>query len=226
MCDNKEDSIAPFTPIIGINNILKISFIMAPNANAITGILTFPNPCNAPFIVWVSTTNITVKDAYLSISAPDDAFGNKRLNICSENKYIHIVHGIPINIVTNIENSILRLATCISLFAIAAEIVGTNAVANAMLNENGNVINVSTFPLRIPYCSVAFSSPIISFKILTTVKASIVFVVAEKSAHKAIGIDTDNILFIILITLSFFCFVDLIISFQNSFFLSIKYFYK
>ena len=43
-CDSIDYIIAPFTPNIGINNILNTSFITAPIANATTGVLTFPNP--------------------------------------------------------------------------------------------------------------------------------------------------------------------------------------
>ena len=38
------------------------------------------------------------------------------------------------------------------------EIAGINAVANAILNEKGSIINVSTFPLNIPYCFKASPS--------------------------------------------------------------------
>ena len=44
-----------------------------------------------------------------------------------------------------------------SLFAFAAAIAGTNAVANAIFTDNGNPIKVSTLPLNIPYFSIAIS---------------------------------------------------------------------
>ena len=225
-CDNIDEIIAPITPMIGINTMLKINLIIAPIANAITGTFNFPNPCNAPFIVCINTTNIIVQDAKESICAPEEALGNNKSNICFENMHIHKLQGIPINIVTNIENSILLFAIFISLFATAAEIVGTNAVEKAILNEKGSVINVSTFPFSIPYISVAFSSPIVLLKILTTVKASIVLLSTENNAHNAIGIDTHSILLTIFITLSLLCIFDEIISCQTSFFLFIKNLYK
>ena len=46
-------------------------------------------------------------------------------------------------------------------FVINADTEGTNAVANAILNDNGNVASVSTFPDNIPYSLVA-SAVIIS----------------------------------------------------------------
>ena len=54
-------------------------------------------------------------------------------------------------------------------FAIAADIAGTSAVANAILKDNGKVIRVSTFPLNIPYCIVASLSDKNFFSPLTTV---------------------------------------------------------
>jgi len=64
---------------------------------------------------------------------------------------MYIVHGIPISIVTNIENSILFSTMYFCFFAIAEDIAGTKAVANAILKENGNATSTSTFPLNIPY---------------------------------------------------------------------------
>ena len=49
------------------------------------------------------------------------------------------------------ENEILFTPLLSSPFALAAEIAGTKAVAKATLNDNGKLVNVSTFPLKIPY---------------------------------------------------------------------------
>ena len=59
-----EEIIAPYIPILLIGNNIKFSInLIAPhNANAITGMFTFPSPCKAPFIVCVSTINIIVID--------------------------------------------------------------------------------------------------------------------------------------------------------------------
>ena len=61
------------------------------------------------------------------------------------------MQGSPIKMVVSIENDILFLHVLISPMAFADEIVGTSAVANAILNDIGRVTSVSTFPLRIPY---------------------------------------------------------------------------
>ena len=221
-----DEYIAPLTLNIDIKTIFNINLIILPIANAITGMFTFPNPCRAPFIVCVNTTNTIVNDDILSISPPIDAFGKSNPKNSFENKYISIVNGIPINIVTSIENRIFFFATSISFFATAPEIAGTSAVANAILNENGSITNVSTLPFKIPYCSNAFSSPIILFSILTTVSASMVFVVAENKAHKLIGIDTSNILFMILIVLSLLYVFDDMFSCHIYFLVFTKFLYK
>ena len=45
-----EEIIAPYIPILLIGNNIKfsINLIVPPNANAITGMFTFPSPCKAP----------------------------------------------------------------------------------------------------------------------------------------------------------------------------------
>ena len=108
-----EEIMAPYIPIflIGINTKFNISLIIPPSANAITGTFTFPNPCNAPFIVCVRTIKIIVNADNCSISAPFAALGNNICNISFENIIIYIVNGMPISIVTNIENSILLSTT-------------------------------------------------------------------------------------------------------------------
>ncbi len=69
------------------------------------------------------------------------------------------------------------LCNCfLSFRAFAADIAGTNAVANATFIANGNVVNVSTFPPSIPYCDVAISSGKNFFKFLTTVNESTFFI--------------------------------------------------
>ena len=110
--------------------------------------------------------------------------------------------GVRIIIVSNIESDILFEALLISPFAIAAEIVGTNAVENATLNDSGNVISVSTFPLSIPYCIVASLSVITFFKYLVTVIESTFLFNVDIIALSVIGSETNIIFFTILIGLS------------------------
>ena len=56
----------------------------------------------------------------------------------------------------------------------------------------GSPINVSTFPLKIPYCTFAAVSVKNVFNPLTTVIASIFLFTAEIIELKEIGIDTAN----------------------------------
>ena len=90
-----------------------------------------------------------------------------------ENINIPAAHGNPINIVINIEKATLLFAVFISFVALAAAIAGTNAVANAMLKDNGSDVSVSTFPVNIPYCAFAISSDKKFFNPLTIVTESI-----------------------------------------------------
>lgn len=59
--------------------------------------------------------------------------------------------GNPINTVINIEKETFLFTSKILFFAKSALTAGTKAVANAILNESGKFISVSTFPLKIPY---------------------------------------------------------------------------
>ena len=99
--------------------------------------------------------------------------------------------------VINSDSSVLSLAICIFPTAFTDAIVGTKAVANAIFSESGTAVNASTFPANIPYCIFALASVIKVFKPLTTVIASIFFVITDISELRDIGIDTDNIVFII-----------------------------
>ena len=53
------------------------------------------------------------------------------------------------------ENEVFTVIVLLSFFAFAADIAGTNAVANATFIANGKLVNVSTFPPKIPYNAVA-----------------------------------------------------------------------
>ena len=114
---------------------------------------------------------------------------------------------VSIIIDNNIEKDIRFAAPFLSPCAIAADIAGTSAVENATLNDSGNVISVSTFPLSIPYCIVACFSGILnaSFRILITVIESTFLLSVDIIALIAIGNDTQIILFTMLIALS--CFI-------------------
>lgn len=129
-----------------------------PIADVIAGVIISPNPCNAPLIVCANTENIIVIALICNNRLPFVAFGNNNSNIGCENIIIPTVHGNPISMDISMENDILLLALSLSPFAMDEEIDGTNAVANAILNDNGNVISVSTFPLNIPYCDFACAS--------------------------------------------------------------------
>ena len=87
--------------------------------------------------------------------------------------------------------------------ALAADIVGTSAVANATFIDNGRLVSVSTFPPKIPYCEIAKFSSINSFRLLTTVNESIFLFNDDIIAVNAIGIDTYSIFFMIFLTLSY-----------------------
>ena len=91
----------------------------------------------------------------------------------------------------------------VSFLAFAADIAGTSAVANATFIANGKLVNVSTFPPKIPYNAVAWSSGIKFFKFLTTVNESTFLFIEDIIAVNVIGIDTNKILFIIVDTLSY-----------------------
>ena len=131
-------------------NLIPISQLLRTPRD-IAGIISLPYPCNAPFIVWSNIVNNIVNELICRIAAPELAFGNNRFSICSE--YIHIptVHGNAINIETNKEKVVFSFIVFLSFFALAAEIVGTRAVENATFIAKGKLVNVSTFPPKIPY---------------------------------------------------------------------------
>ena len=92
-----------------------------------------------------------VNENICSKNPPSGAFGNSKFKIGFANTIIPNVQGSPIIIVINNDKDILFAAVFSSFLAINAETEGTSAVANAILNESGNVANVSTFPDNIPY---------------------------------------------------------------------------
>ena len=104
------------------------------------------------------------------------------------------MQGSPINIVTSKENDTLFVAVFISPFSFAVVIAGTSAVANAILNDNGRDVNVSTFPLNIPYCFRASPSVKNVWSPLFTVVESIFLLIDVNIELNDIGIDTDKIL--------------------------------
>ena len=62
-----------------LNSILVLQLRRHPKD--IVGIISFPYPCNAPFMVWSSIVNIIVSELICKITAPLLAFGNNKLNI-------------------------------------------------------------------------------------------------------------------------------------------------
>ena len=68
---------------------------------------------------------------------------------------------------------------------------------------NGRLVNVSTFPPKIPYNAVAWSSGINALKFLTTVNESTFLFIEDIIAVNVIGIETNKILLIIVDTLSY-----------------------
>ena len=167
------------------------------------GIINFPYPCNAPFIVWSNIVNIIVNELICKINSPLLAFGNNKFKIGPANKHIPTVHGKPINIEINNENDVFLVIVLLSFFALAADIAGTNAVENATFIDNGKLVNISTFPPNIPYWANASLSGKNCFKLLTTVNESIFLLSDDIIAVNAIGVDTSNTFFIIFFTLSY-----------------------
>ena len=187
--------------VLKLNSRLTLQLLRHPNE--IAGILSFPYPCSAPFIVWSSIVNIIVKELICNINAPSLAFGNNKFNMGSANINIPAVQGSPINIEVNNENDVFLVIVLLSFFAFAADIAGTSAVENATFIDNGRLVSISTFPPNIPYCASAISSDINCFRLLTTVNESIFLFNEDIIAVKAIGIDTNNIFLIIVFTLSY-----------------------
>lgn len=170
---------------------------------AIAGTLNFPYPCSIALIVWSSTVNNIVNELICNTTAPELAFGNNKFNIGPANTNIPTVHGNAINIEVNIENEDFFTIVFLSFLALAAEIAGTNAVEKATFIDSGKLVSISTFPPSIPYCANASFSGKNSFKLLTTVNESMFLFNDDIIAVSAIGIDTINILFIIVFTLSY-----------------------
>ena len=102
------------------------------------GIINFPYPCKAPFIVWSKIVNIIVNALI--------AFGNNKLRIGPANTHIPIVHGKPINIEINNEKDVFSDIVFLSFLALAADIAGTKAVENATFIDKGKLVSISTFP--------------------------------------------------------------------------------
>lgn len=154
-------------------------------------------------MVWSNIVNKIVSELICNTTSPELAFGNSKFKIGPANKHIPIVHGSPISIEVIKENDVFWVIVFLSFLAFAADMAGTKAVANATLIDNGKLVNISTFPPKIPYCEIAISSGINSFRLLTTVKESMFLFREDMIAVKAIGMDTINILLIIVITLSY-----------------------
>ena len=68
------------------------------------GIISFPYPCKAPFIVWSNIVKIIVNELICNTTSPELALVNNKFKIGPANKHIPIVHGRPINIDVNNEN--------------------------------------------------------------------------------------------------------------------------
>ena len=81
-----------------------------------------------------------------NIISPELAFGNNKFSIGPANMHIPTVQGSPINIDISNENDVFCVIVFWSFLALAAEIAGTNAVANATFIDNGKLVSVSTFP--------------------------------------------------------------------------------
>lgn len=142
-----------------------------------------------------------VRELICKMTSPALAFGNSNPRIGPAKINIPMVQGNPINMDVNNENEVLLVIVFLSRFAFAAAIAGTNAVENATLIDKGKLVNISTFPPKIPYCAIASASGINSFKLLTTVKESIFLLSDDMIAVKAIGTDTNKIFLIIVFTL-------------------------
>lgn len=116
-----------------------------------------PYPCKVPLIVWSNIVNKIVSELICNTTSPALAFGNKSPNIGPANKYIPTVQGSPISIDINNENELFFVISFLSFLAFAAEIAGTNAVANATFIDNGKLVNISTFPPKysiLRYCHI------------------------------------------------------------------------
>ena len=151
-------------------------------------------------IVWSNIVKIIVSEDICNNNAPSGCAGYSKCNIGSAKTIIPIVQGSPISILAIKENETLFVVVSLSPLAIALEIVGTNAVAKAILIDKGNDVNVSTFPPKIPYCAFASDSVINFLSPLTTVNESIFLLKDDIIELNDIGIETLNIFFTILLT--------------------------
>ena len=125
---------------------LKLILLKHRHPSEIVGIINFPYPCSAPFIVWSKIVNIIVNALICNTTSPELAFGNNKFNIGPAKMHIPIVQGSPINIEVNKENDVFSVIVLLSFFALAADIAGTNAVANATLIDKGKLVSISTLP--------------------------------------------------------------------------------
>lgn len=125
---------------------LKLILLEPRIPNEIAGIINLPYPCNAPFIVWSSIVKIIVSELICKTVSPKLALGNNRFNIGPAKIHIPTVQGSPINIEVNKENDVLSVIVFLSFFALAADIAGTRAVANATFIDNGKLVSISTLP--------------------------------------------------------------------------------
>ena len=66
---------------ICVNTTFNIAFAITPNNKAIAGTKTFPNPCNAPLIVWIKAANTIAIAQICKTNAPYGAFGNNNSKI-------------------------------------------------------------------------------------------------------------------------------------------------
>ena len=105
------------------------------------GIINFPYPCKAPFIVWSKIVNIIVNALICKTTSPELAFGNNKLRIGPANTHIK-----PINIEINNEKDVFSDIVFLSFLALAADIAGTKAVENATFIDKGKLVSISTFP--------------------------------------------------------------------------------
>ena len=181
-----------------------ISVLPVPrHPKEIAGIISFPYPCSAPFMVWSSIVKMIVNELICKIVAPALAFGNSKFKIGPANMHIPTVHGKPINIEISNENDVFSVIVFLSFLAFAADIVGTRAVANATFIESGKLVSISTFPPKIPYCANASFSGKNCFRLLTTVNESMFLLSDDIIAVNAIGADTSNTFLMIVFTLSY-----------------------
>src|SRR5699024_10519371 len=98
------------------------------------------------------------------------------------------VLGNPIKRDIKKENFIFLFVLLKFPLAFAADTLGISTLENAPLNDKGNAIKVSTFPLNIPYCNFASVSVIKLFSSLTIVIESMFLLIPPKIGAIDIGI--------------------------------------